>query len=426
MRISVGRVRWWSPWILAVVLSACGPDRPPQAALASDAEARTPGEATVADFLSRHWAWPLAPQGDPSAKGTWQGMSLAPARCGECHVRQFEDWRGSLHGNAMGPGILGQLVEMPAHARQEHQDCLRCHAPLAEQADSLATAIDAASRGGGGAGSGRGATAPLHEQGIVCAACHLRGLEMHGPPRRDGSGPGGASDLPHGGWQPSAAFEDARFCAGCHQFEPDGFALNGKLLQNTFQEWQASRYAREGTSCQACHMPDRRHLWRGIHDAEMVKRGVEIAAERVAITDGQVLARLRVTNAGVGHHFPTYVTPSVVVRGVQRDAAGRELRGTAREFVIARKVSPDLDRELFDTRIAPGAIAAFDYRAARHPRAGTLAWTVEVRPDAFYLDFYEARLRSEPSGRGRALIARARDQAAASAFVVHASNLQLR
>lgn len=423
--------RSWGPWVLAFLLSACSPDLTPRNTSHSGARAQSPDETAVADFLRDHWAWPLAPQGMQSTGPARPGASLAPEHCGSCHVGQFEDWRLSLHSKAMGPGILGQLLEMPAHARQDHQECLRCHAPLAEQADSLVAAIDGSAQyGSHRAGDPRAApdgTAPLHAQGVVCAACHLRGNEVHGPPRRDGSGPAdGASASPHGGWKPNTAFEDSRFCAGCHQFDADGYALNGKLLQNTLQEWQSSRYAREGIACQGCHMPDRRHLWRGIHDAEMVKRGVGIVAGQVSIANGHVLARLRVTNAGVGHYFPTYVTPSVVVRGVQRDAAGRELRGTSREFVIARQVSPDLDQELSDTRIAPDAFASFDYRAARHPRATTVAWKVEVRPDAFYLDFYQARLRTEPAGRGRAQIARARDQAAASAFVIYAADLKLR
>ena len=32
---------------------------------------------------------------------------------------------------------------------------------------------------------------------------------------------------------------DSRFCAACHQFTKDEYALNGKLLQDTHAEWQA-------------------------------------------------------------------------------------------------------------------------------------------------------------------------------------------
>jgi hypothetical protein len=51
-----------------------------------------------------------------------------------------------------------------------------------------------------------------------------------------------------------------------HQFPGEGFALNGKPLENTYEEWRASPAARRGLEWQDCHMPDRRHLWRGIHE----------------------------------------------------------------------------------------------------------------------------------------------------------------
>ncbi|MBI3628436.1 MAG: cytochrome c554 and C-prime, partial [Candidatus Rokubacteria bacterium] len=83
--------------------------------------------------------------------------------------------------------------------------------------------------------------------------------------------------LPHNGVTRTPAFLRSEFCASCHQFGADGFALNGKLLENTYEEWRASPAARAGRQCQDCHMPDRRHLWRGIHDPDMVKSGVEIS-----------------------------------------------------------------------------------------------------------------------------------------------------
>jgi len=42
------------------------------------------------------------------------------------------------------------------------------------------------------------------------------------------------------------AFLSSEFCQSCHQFAPDGLALNGKLLENTYAEWKASRFAPEG------------------------------------------------------------------------------------------------------------------------------------------------------------------------------------
>ena len=409
--------------ILAAFLGGCGPD--PHSAEPSPLKptATSLVEAEAARFLEKHWARPLAPQGKLPASVSAQGISLAPQSCASCHASQFKDWNDSLHSRAMGPGIMGQLQEMPAHARDDHQSCIRCHAPLAEQADSLVAALE---KQAGKQAGGKPGIRPLHQQGLVCAACHVRNNAWYGPPRRDGSQPvGDPSAYPHGGWKASRAFESSQFCAACHQFEDDEYALNGKLLENTYKEWQDSRYARQGVSCQSCHMPDRRHLWRGIHDPEMVKKGVGIRAGAASIANGQVAARLSVANTGVGHYFPTYVTPRVVIRGFQQDAAGHKLDGTEQQFVIGRQVTLDLSTEIADTRIAPDAEATFDYRMPRHGRAVSLMWQAEVQPDAFYLEFYVSLLQSEMKGSSRQLITQARDSASASPYIVFSRRLAL-
>jgi hypothetical protein len=267
----------------------------------------------------------------------------------------------------------------------------------------------------------------LQTRGIVCAACHVRAHERFGPPRRDGSLASAAprETLPHNGVTRTPAFLSSAFCRGCHQFTSDGFALNGKLLENTYAEWKASRFAREGVQCQDCHMPDRRHLWRGIHDADMVRSGLTITARAASprVRPGQtVSATLVVENTRVGHAFPTYVTPRVVLRGELIDSAGNVVPGTVRERVIAREVALDLSREIRDTRLAPGARARLDYRA-RAPVAGLrVRLSVVVEPDAFYTAFFEAVL-GNGAGEGEAQIREAHAATRKSAFTVYVQEL---
>jgi len=362
--------------------------------------------ADVGSFLDRHWARPLPAQGKPPASFSALEASLDPSACGSCHRAQLDDWKSSLHSRAMGPGVLGQLLDMKAQAREEHQECLRCHAPLAEQAASLVQAIK--QRGGAG----------LHEQGLVCAGCHVRGHARYGPPRRDGSSPKPGEKLPHAGWQANEAFADSRFCAACHQFEADGFALNGKLLENTYEEWRASRYAREGRTCQSCHMPDRRHLWRGIHDPETVRAGVTIEVQAPTVKTGRLVAGLRLANTGTGHFFPTYVTPRVEMEIFQVDAASKLLKGTRVVRALVRQVAPDLSREIADTRLAPDAIAMLDYERTANPKAVYLVYRVRVEPDAFYAAFYRDMLKRGETRAGRKMIEQALVAANASRYVL--------
>jgi hypothetical protein len=353
-------------------------------ALASSGAVSTPPGDATAQFLERHWADPIAPQGRPPARFRALEASLDPASCGRCHARQFEDWRSSLHARSMGPGILWQFHLMGQAAANE---CMQCHAPLAEQKSLLAR-----ERGWAHAP----ATAPpayvpndLHRGGLVCAACHVRRHERFGPPPRRGAARAPAASTPHGGSTASEAFQDSRFCSTCHQFPPHGRRLNGKLLENTFEEWRESPAAKQGKSCQSCHMPDRRHLWRGIHDREMTRRALEISLEVGNRGPGESWARARLANVGAGHHFPTYVVPEVVAVLALVDAAGA-VRSELQRHVIGRRVDLRLREEIADTRIAPGGHAILEATFASPPAKD---WRVELRVSVSPARHYERTFR---------------------------------
>ena len=174
-------------------------------------------------------------------------------------------------------------------------------------------------------------------------------------------------------------------------------------------------------------MPDRRHLWRGIHDAEMVRSGVTVGfstdRERYAVGD-TVLATLTVTNSKVGHYFPTYVTPRVVVSGELADRSGQVLAGSRQEKIIGREVTLDLSRELFDTRLAPGESLTFQYRHQLSSAGLTLRIAVTVHPDHFYVGFFEALL-SGGAGRGTAQVREALRAARTSPFTIYRTQVPL-
>ena len=132
--------------VLCALLIACGEASTPTASPVTKPDA-------IEAFLERHWLRPIAPQGSVPPGFSAQEAALDPDSCGGCHLQQFNDWKTSLHAKAMGPGVLGQLLEMAPDAAEEHQTCIRCHAPLAEQATSLSEAIARPRAGGGPAPS---------------------------------------------------------------------------------------------------------------------------------------------------------------------------------------------------------------------------------------------------------------------------------
>ena len=291
-------------------------------------------------------------------------------------------------------------------------DCLRCHAPLAEQ-----KALMAIERGWPNAP----ATPPpgwvpadLHLRGLACAACHVRRHERFGPPARPGA-PAIEGRKPHGGFVAEAAFSDSRFCSTCHQFAPDGRRVNGKLLENTYEEWRASRHAREGRACQACHMPERRHLWRGIHDPEMVKRalGREVTAAR--LDAGRARVTVRLANRDAGHHLPTYVVPKIMASVYLRGPGTHMLVG---QHVVGRTLNVALDREIADTRLAPDATHEFSFDIAVGPGRWRAVLRTEVAPGEHYERMFADMRRRNPAldEATRALLDEALAKAVAARF----------
>lgn len=344
-------------------------------------------DAATAAFLQRHWSHPLPAQGSPPPRFSATEASLAPQACGTCHVSQWADWQTSLHSRTVGPGLLWQLRTFD---QANGNACLRCHAPLAEQ-----RALTALKRGWPNAP----ASPPpdyvppdLHRQGLVCAACHVRQHQRHGPLPQEGR-PQPHPDLPHGGYVPDPAFSDSRFCSTCHQFEPDGRRVNGKLLQDTYEEWRQSPAAAAGQTCQSCHMPQRRHLWRGVHDPQTVAGALRREVTVRRLDDQRIRVEVALTNAGAGHYLPTYVVPKILVSVLlqgERPALNRRL-GT---HVIGRSVDTALAQETADTRLAPGASHAMAVETA----AGAGRWTVVLRTEVAPAEHYE-RMFAEMDAR---------------------------
>ena len=370
----------------------------------------------VQGFLDWYWQRPLAEQEGSYFIGDLSESPLAPETCGLCHSDQFTDWQKSRHAKAMSPGVIGQLLGKKPESNQE---CLDCHAPLREQAISLERelALHVVTTP---TSPTTDTAKPLHMHGVMCSACHVRNYRWFGPPRRSGLPPlDHMESLPHAGWTPQKAFEDSRFCATCHQFPQDGYRLNGKLIENTYEEWRASPQANQGLTCQGCHMPDRRHLWHGIHDAETVRAGVDIRSGHVSFSDGSVSVNLSLTNSGTGHFVPTYVTPKIVLLAYQEDQEGRKIKDTLQQYVIARGVSLDLSIEYFDTRLSPGERATLRYEKLLSPYAKNLVMSVRVEPDAFYSQFYKALLESELEEKSKVLILQALSDSTASGYSIY-------
>ena len=342
----------------------------------------TPGQGPAPsledEMPENYWELPVPPQGQ--APRAWSGLerSLHPAACGVCHPVQFAEWKSSLHARAFGPGFRAELRS----GVDDVSTCHTCHTPLSEQADNP----------------------ELRRHAIVCSSCHVRGHRRFGPTQeQQREGPSA-----HGGAVRSEAFERAEFCVRCHQFGEGQDMPGGKFVMDVYREW---REARQERACQSCHMPDRRHLWRGIHDRDMVRGAMKLeieAGERIEI---------KITNSGAGHMMPTYIVPLIVLSARFEDAAGREIEGTLRTWEIGRELTDSLDEEISDTRLKPGETRTYIYEGSPPASASRIVAAVDVHPDHLYLGLFESRLRrGDLDTETRALYREAHDRPLAPAY----------
>ena len=335
-----------------------------------------------ANTVQYHWARP--------ARAINNGAEIPlvpyPKACSACHRAKYREWSTSLHSKSVGPGLLAQLLptEYPGFATS----CYRCHAPLIEQSEII--------EGEDGFGINPVFDKRLQSTGVSCAGCHMRGSVIYGP-----KGPVAKKGTKTGhNTGKSELFKSAEFCAACHQLD-GGYELNGRVLTNTYNEWKASKYADSGVTCQVCHMPGRRHLWQGIHYPEMVRSGLKIEAfNNHTGSREETTGNLTITNTGVGHMFPTYVTPSVTVSGFLTDKNGTVIEASVSTAVIGRRITLDLSQELFDTRIAPDENFEFLYSTPNTPLATELVFEVRVAPDEFYNRFFASMLEGFEESEG--------------------------
>jgi hypothetical protein len=284
----------------------------------------------------------------------------SPESCGSCHAEIYQNWQQSLHASSATDEAYLAVKELFAFERGEPavRLCAGCHAPVALMTGEvgLYNRESASSR-----------------QGVSCAFCHTvdqshggNGAYTSHPSRvraylgvpwstfhsstpssstsgssSPSSSQSAASPLePMAKWlvyqKPDAHKEDMRspalatgqVCQSCHQF-----TINGVAVQDTWNEWRTSSFARQGTTCQSCHFPSsgdpktlepgeiavgrsRDHVWkhalgggsttvagRASSNVTYLKNSLKLEATRTNST-----LEVKVSNIGVGHSIPTGVT----------------------------------------------------------------------------------------------------------------------
>jgi len=282
-----------------------------------------------------------------------QGLaSLKAETCGSCHQEIYAEWRTSMHSAAYTDPFFQAYWR-----KDEHEwSCLTCHTPLENQLEQRIARFENGNFSQPQFTANNRFDVELQQEGITCAACHLRDGVIYGPY------PAEQLNAPH-----PVAF-DKRFlsesiCLDCHEVAAKPFSFLRSGICGTGGEWKDGPYIKKGYRCQTCHMPEvtrplmagqkslknGRHLWRGGNSPEQVAKALTITA--TPVTNNQI--RIDITNSGAGHNFPTGDPDRevfITARLVNKD--GEELQ--AEELHIRRIIIwKPVMIELSDNRIAP-------------------------------------------------------------------------
>ncbi len=294
---------------------------------------------------------PLFPEGLPLVLDTLPAglANLTAQQCAACHWDVHGGWHGSTHATAWA----GQAFRQAVRDASSPAACLDCHLPLAaQQPERVERYVDG------------DLAAPIHrpnpawspslmEEGVTCAACHVRGTTVLGVRAAPGA--------PHP-VEVSDVLPTSAACAPCHQHTFPGAAAP---WYDTWGEWYRSPYREAGVRCQDCHMPPRAGVPSPGRAAAFAGHAVEadparavsvlVSLESAEVQRGQPFEfRVRVQNTGAGHAFPTgHPGRTVRLEAGLVSAAGKALHAPL-VHVFARTVA---DTPPFavqaDTRLPP-------------------------------------------------------------------------
>jgi Cytochrome c554 and c-prime len=319
-------------------------------------------------LLSASIAWP---PGAALLFGQTLDIPSSAEACGRCHRAIHEAWKTSAHSRAMESRLFQDSLELAEsdYGADARKVCLGCHSPLAARTGDFRL------------------RRKVSWEGITCDYCHsIHEISF------SGKNPGATLELSLVKTGPlkdaasgvhgtvfSEVHTSSDVCAPCHDYQN---ALGFPVL-TTFSEWRSSRFAKEGRTCQSCHMYKvagdvvdagtgssgtakiNLHQMPGSHSIEQLASTVkaQLATERHG---DSLRVFVDVANTVAGHYVPTGSPLRQIVLEVRADAYdGRHFREQrVYRRTVADQQGKEIDREpvaflraasvVSDTRLAPG------------------------------------------------------------------------
>lgn len=250
--------------------------------------------------------------------------SLSAKECAKCHADFYEEWKTTIHSQAW----VDPYFQVDWKFDRSGQICKNCHIPLDKQQEDIVLGFNDADKWDPILKPNPDFDPDLQHEGVTCAACHLKEGKIRGP--------FGLTNTPH----QVEKFENPNvICMRCHLVDNDSWDTFYTLppcgtvmeIRSTMKHQQQVAGERgvsgevvvpdeNSLGCVECHMPvverplvaggevrtTRRHLWRGGHDADMVKGALETSfSEDPDSTSIKRKFNVTLTNVGTAHYLPT-------------------------------------------------------------------------------------------------------------------------
>lgn len=178
---------------------------------------------------------------------------VSARECAQCHPKQYTEWSRSMHAYAQhSPAFEAFTLTMVERTGGTIGTfCTRCHTPIGVALGETASTRNVH-------------RSRISMEGVTCVVCHRMSRPYYKASGRLPVTPGQVLDTcaygpfsdpvnPDGSAHPAAGssyLTSSTLCGSCH----DVTSPQGVRLEEAFSEWQNSPAAREGITCQECHM----------------------------------------------------------------------------------------------------------------------------------------------------------------------------
>ena len=165
--------------------------------------------------------------------------SLSAEQCGACHQDHYKEWKLSTHAHAWTD------LQFQEEIKKETSPifCINCHIPLQNQQEYIVSGYINGDIYNPAKKLNPNFDKDLQQEGITCAACHVRNNAVIGPT--------GTKKAPHATIK-NPAYLSEQLCISCH----NAVAVITPTLACSFEtgdEWKAGPYSKE-KNCISCHM----------------------------------------------------------------------------------------------------------------------------------------------------------------------------